>query len=71
MSVIDRTGDTKLVWNEEDQVSVDIAKASFDTAIKKGYLGYSVNKKGDKGIQVKKFDPTAESLILAPALAGG
>lgn len=71
MAIMDRTGDTKLVWDQADDVSMQIAKASFDAAKKKGYLAYSVNKKGDKGTQVKEFDPSAESLILAPALVGG
>jgi hypothetical protein len=28
-------------------------------------------RKGDKGEQIKTFDPKAEKLILTPAMAGG
>lgn len=71
MATMDRTGDTKQVWDKNDQVSIGIARAAFDAARSKGYLAYSVDKKGDKGKQLTAFDPDAESIILAPALAGG
>lgn len=71
LSVLDRTGDTKIMWDSAQDAEVDAARATFDDLKKKGYLAYSVNKKGDKGEVMKKFDPDAERIIMAPAMVGG
>jgi len=71
LSVLDRTGDTKIMWDSAQDAEVDAARATFDDLKKKGYLAYSVNKKGDKGEVMKKFDPDAERIIMAPPLVGG
>ena len=71
LSVLDRTGDTKIIWDSAQEAEVDAARATFDDLKKKGYLAYSVNKKGDKGEVMKKFDPDAERIIMAPPLVGG
>ncbi len=68
---LDETGDTKLIWDEDATDEVEAAKATFDRLRKKGYVAYSVNKKGDKGEVLTEFDPTAEKIILAPQLKGG
>lgn len=71
LCVLDRTGDTKLIWDSAQDDEVEAARRTFDDLKKKGYLAYSVNKKGDKGEVMKKFDPDAERIIMAPALVGG
>ena len=71
MAVMDETGDTKLMWSEDSHEEVEAAKATFDRLRKKGYVAYSVNKKGDKGEIMTEFDPAAEKIILAPQMKGG
>jgi hypothetical protein len=71
LCVLDRTGDTKLIWDSAQEDEVDAARRTFDDLKKKGYAAYSVNKKGDKGEVMKKFDADAERIIMAPALVGG
>jgi hypothetical protein len=71
MCVIDRTGDTKVVWNSDSPDEVETAKATFDRLRKKGYIAYRVKRNGDPGEVMAEFDPAAESIILAPAVAGG
>lgn len=71
MAVLDETGDTKLIWDEDNQDEVDAAKDMFDKLKKKGYLAYSVNKKGDKGEVLSKFDASVERIIMAPPMQGG
>lgn len=71
LSVLDRTGDTKLIWDSAQDDEVEAARRTFNDLKAKGYLAYSVNKKGDKGEVMKKFDPDAERIIMAPALVGG
>jgi hypothetical protein len=71
LSVLDRTGDTKIIWDSAQDAEVDAARAAFDDLKKRGYAAFSVTKKGDKGELMKKFDPDAEKIIMAPALQGG
>lgn len=71
LCVLDETGDTRLIWEEGNQVEIDAAKRMFDDLRKKGYVAYSVNKKGDKGEVITEFDPSLEKLILAPQMRGG
>lgn len=69
--ILDHTGDTKLIWDPEKAEEVEHARETFSKLKKKGYLAYSVNRKGDKGEVLKEFDPDAEKMILAPATVGG
>jgi hypothetical protein len=72
MAILDRLGDTKVMWDKNDPNEVAAAKATFDSLKAKGFLAYSVKgKKGDKGEVIKQFDPEAERLIMSPPLVGG
>lgn len=66
-----KEGDTKVIWSAENEDEVAQAKKTFTDLLKKGFLAFSVKKDGDKGEQVKEFDPAAEKLILVPRMAGG
>ncbi len=69
--ILDQHGDTKLIWDPEKPDEVEHARSTFDSLKKKGYLAYSVTRKGDKGEVLKAFDAEAEKMILAPATVGG
>lgn len=71
LCIMDRTGDTRQMWDPNNADEVEIAKAAFEAAIAKGMRAYKVTKDGDKGELIKKFDPKAGKIILAPALVGG
>lgn len=71
MAVMDRTGDTKIIWNSDNQDEVDNARRSFNDLKEKGYLAFHVKDGGDKGKAITKFDPDAERLILTPPISGG
>lgn len=68
---LDKSGDTKIIWDPDNPAEVEAAKATFDSLKKKGYLGYKVDRKGEKGEVLKSFDPEAEKLIMAPQMVGG
>ena len=72
MAVMDRTGDTKIMWDPENPDEVANARRTFEDLVHtKKMLAFSVKKSGKQGEQVKQFDPQAERLILTPALQGG
>lgn len=71
LCAMDETGDTPMQWDRNDPEQVAKAQARFDDLKKKGYLGYKVNKKGDKGAVIQSFDPMAERIIMAPPMIGG
>lgn len=71
MHVMDVTGDTKVMWSADNPDEVENAKATFDRLKGKGFLAYTVKDNGEKGEMIRKFDKTAERIIMAPQLVGG
>ena len=71
MSVIDATGDTKIIWSPDNEDEVAVARRTFNDLRKKGHIAYAVQKGGNQGEVVSEFDPDAAKLILAPPLRGG
>lgn len=71
MRIIDRTGDSKVIWDKDKPDEIEAARDTFDKLRKKGYAAYSVKKNGDKDELITEFDPKAEKLILAPRMVGG
>lgn len=60
MAILDHTGDTKIIWDSDKPEEVDHARETFNRFKKKGYLAYSVDKKGEKGTVLREFDPNVE-----------
>jgi hypothetical protein len=72
MRIMDKdAGDLKVIWDPVKQDEVDAAKAQFEALVKKGYLAFEVKKGGEKGKEIKKFDPAQEMIIMSPAPAKG
>lgn len=71
-AVLGEYGDTKHIWDKDKEEEVEAARTLFDSLTKKGYRAFKVTgKNGDKGDQMKKFDPDAERVIFAPQMQGG
>lgn len=64
-------GDTKVIWDADEEDEVEAAQNTFDDLKEKGYFAYSVKKDGDKGRVITKFDPDAEKIIMAMPMRGG
>jgi hypothetical protein len=71
MCVMDRTGDTRTIFDPDNPDEVEAARETFKKLTKKGYLAYRVKGSGDKGEAMTEFDPTAGKIILTPPLRGG
>ena len=71
MRVMGSEGDTKLIWDSDKQVEIDIARDTFDKLTKKGYKAFAVARKGEPGEMISKFDPDMEKIILAAPISGG
>lgn len=71
LHIMDRTGDTKIMWSPDNPDEVQVAKDSFDKLKKKGFLAYTVREDGEKGEVIREFDKRAGRIIMAPQLVGG
>lgn len=71
MEIMDRTGDTKKIWDPNKPVEVEDARRSFEELRKKGYAAYKVNEDGTAGEVIREFDPSAGRVIMRPPMAGG
>lgn len=67
LRVLDRNGDIEIPWTATDQGA---ARQEFDRLIRAGWWAYKIE--GPQGGEVlRKFDPTAETVVLTPRLQGG
>ncbi len=71
MRIIDKTGDTKIIWDKDNADEAAAAKKVFDDLKKKKFMAYKVDDHGDKSEVIREFDPNAEKLIMSPPLVGG
>lgn len=71
MAIMDHTGDTKLMWNPDNETEVKVAREMFDSLTKKQYIAYTVKKDGEPGEVIKTFDPKAGKIIMIPPVVGG
>lgn len=72
MIKLDDTGDSKFMWDSDNDAEIKAAKKQFETLKKEGYVPYSVKKDGSRGAKlVGDFDPDLEKLIMVPGLVGG
>ena len=72
MRVMDKeAGDLKVIWDKDNIDEIECAEKQFDCLLEKGYTAYQVDKKGEPGKKITKFDPKAEKLIMSPRIVGG
>jgi hypothetical protein len=60
-------GDTRIAWPED--VTEEKADDIFNRLIEQGFKGYKTDK--SPGEPIRKFDPEAKELYVAPPMAGG
>jgi hypothetical protein len=71
MCVMDRSGDTKTIFDPNNEAEVAAAEATFKALKKKGYMAYRVTGEGGKGEAMHAFDARAGKIILSPPVVGG
>lgn len=72
MSTLDKSGDTRVMWDRRNKAEVDAARAQFEALTKAGYMAYKAEgKEGTQGAQIRRFDPDAERIIMVKPLVGG
>lgn len=71
MAILGKEGDTKVIWDPENDDEVDAAEEQYDTLIEKGFNAFAVKKGGKKGKAIKEFDPDAGKIIMVPKIVGG
>lgn len=72
MAVMGRSGDTKVIWDADNETEVENARRTFKELTGKGFAAWSVKgRNGDKDHRITEFDPEAERVILVPPMVGG
>jgi hypothetical protein len=71
LCVMDDTGDSRIQWDPQNPEEVAKAEAHFNKLKTKGFLAYSVNKSGNRGTVIARFDRNAERIILHSPMVGG
>jgi hypothetical protein len=71
MSVLNRKGDSKILWSFDNADEVANAKRSFEDMTKKGFSAFRVKRDGSSSVRMDEFDPEAEKVVLVPPVVGG
>ena len=72
MHALDRSGDTRVMWDKGNTDETAAARAQFEALTGKGYVAYRAEgKNGERGEVIREFDPQAERIILVKQLVGG
>ena len=64
-------GDTKILWDKENDDEVGIARQTFNDLKKKGFAMFKVKKLGGQGDKITEFDSELQAIIAVPAIRGG
>lgn len=69
--VMDKSGDTKSIWDPKNSDEVEVAGEMFEKMIKKGYSAFYVGDDHEAAEKMEKFDAKAGKVIFtAPMVAG-
>jgi len=72
MRIMGTPGDTRQTWDPARPDEVAAAKKVYDELKEKRYAAFRVDKEsGNRGEQMREFDPNAAMMILVPPMAGG
>lgn len=72
MHELDKSGDTRVMWDRNNADEVAAARTQFNALVKKGFTAYRAEgKEGLRGEVIREFDPDAERIILVKQLVGG
>jgi hypothetical protein len=68
--VMDRTGDTRHIFDNQDRAEVTKAEQRFRELTGAGFTAAVRSGRGEQRI-IRSFDPTAEETLFYPRLVGG
>ena len=72
INVLNEEGDSRIEWDPENDAETTAAKEMFNKTIEiEGMKAYELGKDGEKGKEIKKFNPNAAKIIMVPRIAGG
>jgi hypothetical protein len=71
LKVLNEKGDERIVWDKENGRQAKEAKAKFEEFLKKNYMAFSVNSKGEKNRKIDEFDVDAEEIMMVPPTSAG
>lgn len=69
--VMDRNGDTRHRFDNDDARSVRLAEELFEDLTTRGYRAVALAENGERGELLTSFDETAERTVFIPQLKGG
>lgn len=69
LRILDRSGDTVVTYDPDDQTATHEAAARFTALMERGFVAFDVSMQ--PGRIVTTFDPNAREVIVSPRFAGG
>jgi hypothetical protein len=71
MKILSNKGDERIVWDKDNGPQAKEAKVKFMELLKKDYMAFSVDSKGNKNCRIEEFDVDAEEIMMVPPTSAG
>ena len=71
LRIMGKGGDKEIPWTPGDREQLDDARFVFETLLREGYQAYSLAEDGRSGEVLRRFQPEAHEIVLAPRFVGG
>ena len=72
MRIADRSGDTTVTWDVDNEVQVKNAQEQFEALVQQGYQAFAFKDgSGQHGEVATTFDPTVKRYAMMPQFVGG
>jgi hypothetical protein len=73
MRILDRTGDTAVMWDLDDESTVRAAEEIFEREAAQSKMAFarSVGAPVEEAERIRSFDPSAEEIIWVRPIQGG
>lgn len=71
LAIMDTSGDTKYIWDVDNETEVELAREMFNKFKAKNYIAYSVQDNGERNEIIRDFNPQLGKIIMVPPVVGG
>ena len=72
MRIADRSGDTTVTWDTDNEVQVKAAQDQFEALVNQGFQAFAFKDGGNAGeVATKTFDPEVKRYVVMPQAVGG
>lgn len=71
LKIMSSKGHETFAWDVAQVETIEEPRAKFKEFSSRGWLSFAVAPDTKQGVQIKEFDPNAESILMVAPISGG